>query len=115
MTLARRAKRWKGTLVLAGGNAILVGDSNGTGSGFGRRFFFLFLCGLLWIIPGFWNRTFLYGVAAWDCLLLLAWIADYLRLPKPRQLTVQRRWLSAPSLAVTSQVEIPANRTRESG
>ncbi|MFI5109018.1 MAG: DUF58 domain-containing protein [Terriglobales bacterium] len=76
------------------------------GFGFGRRFFFLFLCGLLWIIPGFWNRTFLYGVAAWDCLLLLAWITDYLWLPKPRQLAVQRRWLSTPSLAVTSQVEL---------
>jgi len=76
------------------------------GFGFGRRFFFLFICGLLWIVPGFWNRTFLYGVAAWDCLLLLAWIADFLWLPKPRQLTVQRRWLAAPSLAVTSQVEL---------
>ena len=42
------------------------------GFGFGRRFFFLFVCGLLWIIPGFWNRTFLYAVAAWDCLLLVA-------------------------------------------
>ena len=76
------------------------------GFGFGRRFFFLFLCGMLWIIPGFWNRTFLYGVAAWDCLLALAWIADYLQLPKARALTVQRRWLAAPSLAVSSQVEL---------
>lgn len=76
------------------------------GFGFGRRFFFLFLCGMLWIIPGFWNRTFLYGVAAWDCLLALAWIADFLRLPRPSQLTVQRRWLAAPSLAVSSQIEL---------
>jgi len=76
------------------------------GFGFGRRFFFLFVCGLLWIIPGFWNRTFLYGVAAWDCLLALAWIADYFWLPNPLQLTVQRRWLSAPSLAVDGQVEL---------
>jgi uncharacterized protein (DUF58 family) len=76
------------------------------GFGFGRRFFFLFLCGMLWIIPGFWNRTFLYGVAAWDCLLALAWLVDHLRLPRPTQLTVQRRWLAAPSLAVSSQVEL---------
>jgi len=76
------------------------------GFGFGRRFFFLFLCGMLWIIPGFWNRTFLYGVAAWDCLLVLAWIVDCWQLPSPLQLTVQRRWLAAPSLAVSSQVEL---------
>ena len=76
------------------------------GFGFGRRFFFLFLCGMLWIIPGFWNRTFLYGVAAWDCLLALAWIVDYLQLPRLTQLTVQRRWLAAPSLAVSSRVEL---------
>ena len=74
--------------------------------GFGRRFFFLFLCGMLWIIPGFWNRTFLYGVAAWDCLLVLAWVADFLQLPSPRKLSVQRRWLAAPSLNVTSQIEL---------
>jgi len=76
------------------------------GFGFGRRFFFLFLCGMLWIIPGFWNRTFLYGVAAWDCLLAIAWIADYLLLSRPAQLSVQRRWLAAPSLAVSTQVEL---------
>src|SRR5271167_1150792 len=33
VTLARRAERRKGTLVLAGGNAILIGDRNGAGSG----------------------------------------------------------------------------------
>src|SRR5271167_1996115 len=33
VTLARTAKRQKGTLVLAGGNAILIGDRNGAGSG----------------------------------------------------------------------------------
>jgi uncharacterized protein (DUF58 family) len=76
------------------------------GFGFGRRFFFLFLCGMLWIIPGFWNHTFLYGVAAWDCLLALAWVADYLQLPRPVQLTLQRRWLAAPSLAVSSPIEL---------
>jgi len=76
------------------------------GFGFGRRFFFLFVCGLLWIIPGFWNRTFLYAVAAWDSLLLVAWIVDLWQLPHPGQLTVERRWLAAPSLAATSQLEI---------
>ena len=76
------------------------------GFGFGRRFFFLFVCGLLWIIPGFWNRTFLSAVAAWDCLLLLAWIVDFWQLPSPGQLTVERRWRAAPSLAATSQLEI---------
>ncbi len=74
--------------------------------GFGRRFFFLLLLGLLWLVPAFWNRAFLYAVGIWDAVVVLAWLADYLRLPKPEQLTVERRWLSAPALSCRGEVEL---------
>ncbi len=74
--------------------------------GFARRFFFLLLIGLLWLIPAFWNRIFLVSVLAWDALVLLAWAADLLTLPRPEQLTVERRWLSAPALSCRGEVEI---------
>lgn len=74
--------------------------------GFGRRFFFLLIVGLLWLLPAFWNRTFLYAVGIWDALVLIAWAIDYLTLPKPAQLTVDRCWLSAPALSCRGDVEL---------
>ncbi len=74
--------------------------------GFGRRFFFFLLLGLLWLIPAFWSRTFLYAVGIWDGVILLAWLVDYLSLPRPGQLTIERRWRSAPALSCGGQVEL---------
>jgi len=69
------------------------------GVGFGRRFFFLSLLGLLWAIPAFWDHRFLLVMAAWDFCAIVAWVADLLRLPRPSQVKVTRNWSGTPSLS----------------
>ena len=56
------------------------------------------LLGVLWAVPVFWDRRFLLVMAGWDVLILLAWIVDLLRLPRPGRLTVERSWAGAVSL-----------------
>ena len=68
------------------------------GIAFGRRFFLLMLLGVLWVIPAFWDRRFLLIIAAWDALVILAWIVDLVRLPRPARLVVERSWAGAASL-----------------
>jgi len=81
------------------------------GFAFGRRFFFLLIVGSLWVIPAFWNRTFLYGLFAWDAFLVVAALIDLLQLPRPRQLTIERVWPVAPSLDSTSSVTLILRNT----
>jgi uncharacterized protein (DUF58 family) len=76
------------------------------GGGAGPRLLLLAGAGLAWIIPALWNSAFLYAMLAWDLLLLLAFVADWLRLPHPRQLTVRREWRSALSLSVASSLNL---------
>ncbi len=73
---------------------------------FGPRFFLVTMLGLLWIIPAFWDRKFLLVMAAWDFCALAAWLVDYVRLPKPQQLAVQRSWHGPPSLSNNVEVEL---------
>ncbi len=74
------------------------------GGGAGPRLLLLAGVGLAWIIPALWNRTFLWAMLLWDGLLLLAFLGDWLRTPRPRQLTVRREWRSALSIGVTADV-----------
>ncbi|HKT86857.1 MAG TPA: hypothetical protein VJQ59_00375, partial [Candidatus Sulfotelmatobacter sp.] len=53
------------------------------GVAFGDRFFMLLFVGLVWLGPAFVDSRFLYGLIAWDILVVVAWIADLARLPKP--------------------------------
>jgi len=76
------------------------------GGGAGPRFFLLTGAGLAWIIPALWNRTFLYAMLLWDALLLVVFLADWFRLPRPRQLTVRREWNSPLSIGVSSPLSI---------
>jgi uncharacterized protein (DUF58 family) len=76
------------------------------GGGAGPRLLLLAGAGLAWIIPALWNRTFLYAMLLWDGLLLLVFLADWLRLPRPRQLTVRREWRSALSISVNSPLSL---------
>ena len=81
--------------------------------GFGTRFLLLFLVGFAWIIPAFWNRTFLYGLYAWDAVLLIVWVVDLLRLPKRGEVQIERSWIGVPAIESTSQVLLTvANRSR---
>src|SRR5258705_13370401 len=83
------------------------------GGGAGPRLFLLAGAGLAWLIPALWNPTYLYALAIWDALLLLAFLVDWFRLPRPSILRVKREWHSALSIKVASEVGIavtnPAN------
>ena len=74
------------------------------GVAFGDRFFMLLFVGLVWLGPAFVDSRFLYGLIAWDILVVLAWIADLARLPKPSQISVKRTWKSPVALSVESEV-----------
>jgi uncharacterized protein (DUF58 family) len=74
--------------------------------GFGTRFLLLFLVGFAWIVPAFWNRTFLYGMWAWDAVLVAAWALDFSRLPKSDELQVERSWIGVPAIECTSEISI---------
>lgn len=73
---------------------------------FGPRFFVLLLVGLVWIGPGVWDARFVYGMVAWDLLVVSAWVWDWQRLPRPEQLEVARLWNAPVALAVKSEVEV---------
>lgn len=75
-------------------------------AGFGRRFLLLWLAGLAWVVPAFWNRTFVYGLVVWEAVLIAGWLMDLFRLPRPSQLTVERSWPAALYLSVPNQVRI---------
>jgi uncharacterized protein (DUF58 family) len=62
--------------------------------------------GLAWIIPALWNPTFLYAMLSWDVLLLLAFLADWLRLPQPQQLILRREWRSALSIGAPAALKL---------
>jgi uncharacterized protein (DUF58 family) len=70
------------------------------------RFFLALLLGLVWIGPAWWNRRALYALPLWDGVVLIAWFADLARLPKPKELTVSRRWCEPVSLDINSRVEL---------
>jgi uncharacterized protein (DUF58 family) len=76
------------------------------GFGFGQRFFLLFALGLIWVAPMFWHRDFGYGLIAWDVLLLVACLADWLRLRRSFALVVQRRFPGPLALWEATEVQL---------
>ena len=85
------------------------------GVAFSDRFFILFLLGLVWLGPAFFDLRFVYAMFAWDGLVLLAWLADLAQLPKAAQLTVRRCWRSAVALSVSSEVELTLTNSSVTG
>jgi uncharacterized protein (DUF58 family) len=73
---------------------------------FGPRFFVLLLVGLVWLAPAFAEPRFVYAMAGWDLLALLAWAADARSLPPPARLRVRRTWLAPASLSVEAHVSL---------
>jgi uncharacterized protein (DUF58 family) len=76
------------------------------GGGLGPRLFLLAGAGLAWLIPALWNPTYLYALAVWDGLLLVAVIVDWFRLPRASSLRVKREWHNSLSIKVASEVGI---------
>lgn len=74
--------------------------------GFGRRAFSLFLLGLVWIGPAWFERRFLWAMGAWDAAVLLLWVWDYARLPHPAEIIVRRVWRHPVAFGTASAVSI---------
>ena len=77
------------------------------GVAFGRRFFLLLFVGLVWVGPAWTNPKYLLGMVLWDVVVLLLWVVDLKRLPKPEEIEVRRLWHS------TLQLREPAEATLE--
>jgi uncharacterized protein (DUF58 family) len=73
---------------------------------FGRRFFLALAIGLLWAGPAWWDARYLWGMAAWDLVVLAAWAWDLGRLPQPRELEIERRWEGPVALGAESRVTL---------
>ena len=76
------------------------------GIAFGNRFFFFLLVGLLWMVPSFADRRFIYAMGGWDILLAGAWLLDLRRLPHPSRLRVRRTWLGPAALSVEAKITL---------
>jgi uncharacterized protein (DUF58 family) len=62
--------------------------------------------GFLCLIPGYFFHPVAYGMLAWNGLVLLAALLDGLRLPRASTLAASRRWLSAPALGASVEIEL---------
>ena len=76
------------------------------GFGLTPRCIGLLLVGFLWLIPGFWEWRLAFAMPAWEALVLLAALADGLRLPAPAKLTATRSWSNAPALGNETEIEL---------
>ena len=75
-------------------------------AGFGPRAFWLLGVGLLWLIPAAVDARALWGLAAWDLLVVGLWVADIRRLPAPGALRVRRTWAEPLGLGRPSTVTL---------
>lgn len=97
--------RWSGSLV-APPRAARARRHGRWPAAFAPRFFLALLVGLVWLGPAWWEPRFAYVMLAWDGLALLAWLADWRRLPEPHELEISRIWLAPLSLEVESKVAV---------
>jgi uncharacterized protein (DUF58 family) len=76
------------------------------GVAFGDRFFMLLFVGLVWLGPAFFDSRFVYGMLGWDSFVLLLWLIDLARMPRPAHLSVKRFWHSPAALSIDSEVSL---------
>lgn len=74
--------------------------------GFGPRFFVALLLGFLWLIPAWWSPKLIAAIFLWDLLVVLGFVSDLLRLPKPLQVEGRRQWQHPPSLGTPCDVTL---------
>lgn len=74
--------------------------------GFGPRFFVMLLLGLLWLVPAWWSLRFIGAMFLWDLVIVLAFVSDLLRTPRPEQLEARRSWGVAPELGRACEVTL---------
>lgn len=74
--------------------------------GLTRRGLLLLLAGALWLAPAFFIPRLVWGMAAWDVLLLALVCLDAWLLPAPRRIIAERVWRTAPALGNEAEVEV---------
>jgi uncharacterized protein (DUF58 family) len=74
--------------------------------GLTQRTIWLLAAGLLLALPGFFDAKLGYAMLVWDGVVLLAALADGLRLPPPRAITIERSWSNAPALDSETEIEL---------
>jgi uncharacterized protein (DUF58 family) len=85
------------------------------GVAFGDRFFMLLFVGLVWLGPAFFDMRFVYAMFAWDGLVVLLWLVDLARLPKPAQLNVKRSWRTPAALSLPTDVDLMVTNASSTG
>lgn len=73
---------------------------------FGPRFFVLFALGLPFLALAWIDRRAALLLAAWDALVVAAWIADLRRMPPPAALRLTRAWSAPLAIGVPARVEL---------
>src|ERR1700722_6866164 len=76
------------------------------GGGAGPRLFLLAGVGVAWLIPALWKPTYFYALVIWDALLIIAFLMDWISLPRASVLRVGREWHSSLSIKVEAEVTI---------
>jgi uncharacterized protein (DUF58 family) len=76
------------------------------GYGLTLRALALFAVGLLMAAPAFFHPRQIYFMLGWDALLLLLVVIDMVRLPRPEDFTVTRRFVDSPQLGQPTRVEL---------
>jgi uncharacterized protein (DUF58 family) len=74
--------------------------------GVGPRGFLLLAAGLLCVLPAWIDWRTLILLPVWDLLLLIAWIADLRRLPRPSEIHLTRAWSGPLGLDTPTQVTL---------
>lgn len=75
---------------------------------FGPATLRLLACGLLLLIPAWFDPRLIAALAIWDALVLGAWAIDLRRLPPPEAIVVARSWSAPPALGVSQTVRLTA-------
>lgn len=76
------------------------------GVAFGDRFFMLLFVGLVWLGPAFFDSRFVYAMLVWDAFVVLLWLIDLARMPRPQQLLIKRTWRAPGALSIDSEVAL---------
>ena len=83
--------------------------------GFGPRFFVMLLLGLLWLVPAWWSPRLIGAMFLWDFVVVLAFVSDLLRMPRPEELEARRSWEVAPELARPCEVTLSLRNLSAAG
>jgi uncharacterized protein (DUF58 family) len=74
--------------------------------GLTARALLLLLSGVLFLVPAFFIHSFVWGMLAWDIFVALLIGQDFLLLPAPSLLRLERAWLTIPAQGAHAEVEI---------